>query len=132
MDAAGVRQQLSTRSPGLLVQAVRGESLRSAAMAEMLVRQTLEAASNGTLLAKTPEMDLLLRIAGTTQIARAIDKVGARAGEKNVLIVAGRGSAEALDGHPAAGRLKPLPAGRLGPRELTRVESAALLNVERG
>ena len=94
---------------------------------ELLSAQTLQAESSGGLLAKKPEIDFLLRLAGTTQISRAIKQAGAKPGEGYILVVAGR-------------REICLPSQLCGTelqrRELTdserrKVERAALLNAQR-
>ena len=43
----------------------------------------------GALLAAKPEVDLLLRLAGTTQIALAIEEAGYRARGPMILVAAG-------------------------------------------
>ncbi|MDG7007356.1 MAG: hypothetical protein JRN06_03815 [Nitrososphaerota archaeon] len=93
---------------------------------EMLAAQTLRAAESGTLLANSPEMDFLLRLAGTTQITRAIREKGSAKGKPFLLVVAGRTIPES---GPVLGQ--ELPRHGLSKGELQRVEKAALLSARR-
>ena len=95
---------------------------------EMLVAQTLQAESSGSLLAKSPEMDFLLRLAGTTQVARAIREKGSLVGKPFLLVVAGRTRPARIRGNSG----RELPRKELSKSELLRVEKAALLNAQRG
>jgi len=92
----------------------------------MLAAQTFQAERSGTLLAKKPEVDLLLRLAGTTQIAKAIRERGAKPGASFLLIVASRSG---IVGIP--GLLQELPRSLLSDGDLARIERAALLDVAR-
>src|SRR5437667_8443420 len=56
----------------------------------LITSQTLKASSDGSLLAKKPEVDLLLRLSRTTQISEAVASVGYKRGEKRILIAAGK------------------------------------------
>ena len=94
---------------------------------ELLSAQTLQAQSSGGLLANKPEIDFILRLAGTTQISRAIGDVGAKSGDKFVLVVAGRSTVRRPPGLEGV----ELPRLKLTDSELERIEKAALLNVER-
>lgn len=53
-----------------------------------VIRQSLRAKKSGAILSKRIEIDLLLRIACTNQIGRALDDVGIREGVNDALIVA--------------------------------------------
>lgn len=122
-----MKSRLSTLNAGSIVQAARGDSARNAFFVEMLAAQTLYAENSGSLLARKPEVDLLLRLAGTTQIARAIREQGAKEGEPFLLVVAGRSAVRA----PSELSRMELVRRNLSPEELDRVEKAALLNVQR-
>ena len=121
-----LKRELSAANEKAVVQAFRARS-RNEAFFGMLAAQTLHAESSGTLLARKPEIDLLLRLAGTTQISAAIKGRGARGGEPFVLLVAGTSEpkgAKALGG-------KRLGRGKLTNVELGQVERAALLSARR-
>jgi tRNA threonylcarbamoyladenosine modification (KEOPS) complex Cgi121 subunit len=72
-------------------------------------------------------VDLLLRLAGTTQISRAISEFGSKAGDPFLVVVAGR------RGIASPEYLAPFEMKRTGlsKKEIDRVEMAALLDVER-
>jgi len=121
------KRLLAGANPGSLVQAVKEGLIGNEVFVELLSAQTLQAQSSGGLLANKPEIDFILRLAGTTQISRAIVDAGAKSGDKFVLVVAGRSTVRrprGLDGVE-------LPRLKLTDSELERVEKAALLNVER-
>ena len=110
-----------------LVQAAKRSAARNERFVEMLAAQTFEAESTGSLLAKKLEIDFLLRLAGTTQIARAIRGRGATPGEPFLLVVAGRSPVngeEDLKGMELVRRT-------LSQSELLGVERAALLGAQR-
>lgn len=113
-----------------LVQSVRLDSAANGFFIEMIAAQTLHAKATGNLLAKKPEIDFLLRLAGTTQIKEAIESVGVQDGRPFLLVVAGAGPKFGhLRGKP--GRWKELAKRALTEGELDRIEHAALLNALR-
>jgi len=121
------KRRFAHSNPGSMVQAVKGGLAGNEVFVELLAAQTLYAASSGGLLAKKPEIDFLLRLAGTTQISLAIRNAGAKSGDKFVVVVAGRSALTrplGIDG-------KELPRLELTGAELGRIEKAALLNAER-
>ncbi len=122
-----IKRKLAVANAGSIVQAAKGGSAHNEFFVEMLAAQTLRAEASGSLLAKKPEIDFLLRLAGTTQIARAIREQGAKEGEPFLLVVAGR---EALLWPPELSGIE-LSRRDLSPEELARVEKAALLNAQR-
>ena len=129
-EAAQVKERVSRQNPGLVVQAVQPKAASNEFFVELIAAQTLRAAETGNLLAKKPEIDLLLRLAETTQISVAIARLGARRGEPFLLVAAGRRELMAeLGQQPGWTRLA--RAG-LTEREKERIERAALLNVVRG
>ena len=78
-------------------------------------------------MANKPEIDFLLRLAGTTQISMAIKDAGAKSGDHFVLVVAGESAVRrpsGLDG-------KELPRLDLTESERRGIERAALLNAEK-
>lgn len=124
----GIADRLKVANPGSIVQVVRAGSIKNGALAEMLAAQTLRAEDSGDMLAKKPEVDLLLRVAGTTQIARAIKTHGAERGKGLVAINASRADLNVPQGLEG----RELPSRPLSSQERLRIEKAALLNAERG
>ena len=122
-----LKRRLADANPGSMVQAAKEELLRNESFVELLAAQTLQAESSGGLLANKPEIDFLLRLAGTTQISRAIRDAGAKSGDQFVLVVAGRSVVRRPSGFGG----KELPRLGLTDSELARIEKAALLNAER-
>jgi len=126
-DPEAVKRELSAANPGAVVQTVKESAASNEFFVEMLSAQTLRAESTGGLLAKRPEIDLLLRIAGTNQISRAIREKGAKGGEPFLVMTAGR-SAQNL---PRGFAGKELMRRELNRAELSRIEKAALLGTRR-
>ena len=109
------------------MQAAKAKLVRNERLAEFLAAQTLQAEASGGLLANKQEIDFLLRLAGTTQITKAIRDAGARQGERFVVVVAGRGVVRIPPGIHG----KPLQSRELTDSELAKVERAALLAAKR-
>ncbi len=128
LEPEELKVRLAAENPGKLVQAARVAGEENEWFFEMLAAQTLGAGSSKSLLAKKPEIDFLLRLTGTTQIARAIERVGARSGEPFILVVAGDTPVRGIRA------LRRLELGRreLSKTELALIEKAALLSAERG
>lgn len=126
-DPDSVRKAVEARVPGSIVQVVRADAATNGFFVEMIAAQTLSANGTQNLLAKKPEVDLLLRLAGTTQISRAIEQMGAKKGKPFLLVIAGSGrgltslSVKELGGSE-------LEKQDLSSDELDRIEQAALLN----
>jgi tRNA threonylcarbamoyladenosine modification (KEOPS) complex Cgi121 subunit len=121
-----MKLRLTAANPGSIVQTARMGAARNQRLVEMLAAQTIQAESSGSLLAEKPEIDFLLRLAGTTQISKAIRDQGARAGAPFLLVVAGRAGVRG-----ATGLEFELPSHELSALELARVEKGALLNTRR-
>ena len=121
------RRLLSGANPGSMVQAARGDIAGNELFVEFIAAQTLRAESSGCLLAKRKEIDFLLRLAGTSQISRAIRDAGAKPGEKFLLVVAARAPVARPPSLVGTG----LPRHELTDSELGRIERAALLNAKR-
>ena len=119
--------ELTSLNPGSIVQTGRSKSAGNEFFVEMLAAQTLRARSVGCLLAKKPEMDFLLRLAGTTQISKAIKEHGSTKGEPFLLVVAGPREIKG----PRKFEAMELPRRKLSKRELDRIEGAALLSALR-
>ncbi len=127
MEPEEAKSKLQAANRGFLVQASAADAARNEFYLEMIAAQTLQAESSGTMLAKKPEIDFLLRLAGTTQISRAIREKGARSGRPFLVIAAGHSRVS------RAARLfaEELPRRALTRAELGRIENAALLGTER-
>lgn len=123
-----LRRRIRGSYPGLLVQAVDSRTASNERFVEMLGEQTLEACEAGSPLAKKPEVDLLMRLGGTTQIARAIQKVGVKPGREFLLIVLGdEADIRRLESEEASA-WKRLQRRRLDRDDLQGIERAALLD----
>ena len=123
-----VKRRFVEANPGSMVQTSKEGLAGNEVFYELLAAQTLQAESSEGLLARKPEIDFLLRLAGTTQISRAIKDAGAKAGDQFILVVAGRRTIRRPSGIYAT----ELPRLELTAAELGRIEKAALLNAERG
>jgi tRNA threonylcarbamoyladenosine modification (KEOPS) complex Cgi121 subunit len=125
VDPDELKARLKEENPGALIQTADAAAARNGYLLRLIAAQTLRAEASGRLLAKTPGMDFLLRLAGTTQISEAIRAAGTRRGADFLLVVAGREELPRLRGG------KVLPSKRLSEEELQRVEKAALLGTAR-
>lgn len=127
MTPEETKRKLQAANRGSVVQTSAVDAASNEFYVEMLAAQTLQAESSGSMLAKKPEIDFLLRLAGTTQISRAIKEKGARPGRPFLVTVAGRSVVRRAAGLPA----RELPRRNLTRGELGRIEKAALLGAER-
>jgi len=126
-DPDSVRKIVATKFPGSIVQTVRADATTNGFFVEMIAAQTLRASGTQDLLAKKLEVDLLLRLAGTTQISRAIEQMGAKKGRPFLLIVVGPRRELAGLRAKELGESE-LKKRKLSSDELDRIEQAALLN----
>ena len=129
-DPDSVRKFVEAKVPGSIVQVVRADAATNGFFVEMIAAQTLSANGTQNLLAKKPEVDLLLRLAGTTQISRAIEQMGAKKGKPFLLVIAGPGRGLASLSVKELGGSE-LEKQDLSSDELDRIEQAALLNALR-
>lgn len=129
VDAASFRAR---GKEGVVVQTVSDSVPKNEHLYELLAAQTLTAAKSRELLGRKPEVDLLLRVAGTTQISEALARVGVRPGSPFVLVVCGTRALpkKLLDRCEKEGER--LPRRTLTARDLSMVEDAALLSAEKG
>jgi len=109
------------------VQTVNSTSASNVRFIEMIAAQTLQAESSGSLLAKKREIDFVLRMAGTTQITRAIKNQGVQAHAPFIVVIASRSPVKGVRHFKGT----ELPKKELTVAELSRVEKAALLNAKR-
>ncbi len=131
-DPLDARDKLARTAPGALVQAVSEGVLNNERLAAALAAQTANAQTGGRLLAKKADVDLLLRLAGTTQISRAVSAVGARKGEPFVLVIIGRRESVRRAEEAVSGVGRRLRRRSFTKSDLERIEAAALLNVGLG
>jgi len=127
--ADGELLSLRRRHPALIVQLVTLQEVPGGQTIRMIAQQTLRAMKTGALLAAKPEVDLLLRLAGTTQIALAIEEAGYKARGTMVLVAAGSARGVALLRRELAGNpvYEIIEGGEIDERGLAMVERAALL-----
>ncbi len=126
-DPDEVKARFQAANRGFMVQTSKADAAGNELLLEMLAAQTLKAEALGSLLAKKPEIDFLLRLAGTTQISLAIRHAGAHRGHEFLVVVAGDSEVQNADGVSA----RRLPRRELTRDELGRVERAAILNAKR-
>ncbi len=86
-DPEALLSRLRTDNPDLLIQVFGGKRPRASAV-EMIAAQTLTAAKSGSILADRPELDLLLRLAGTRQIGEAFLLLGYKPRRKRLFMAA--------------------------------------------
>jgi tRNA threonylcarbamoyladenosine modification (KEOPS) complex Cgi121 subunit len=122
-----LKAELNRSFPSLLFQLVDSKSSTNESFFRLIAKQTLTAIEGGSLLARKPEIDLILRLARTTQISEAVDRIGYKEGNGRILIAAGRiGEVRRF---LAAGKVrgKRLTSSALNKREWGWVEEAAIL-----
>jgi tRNA threonylcarbamoyladenosine modification (KEOPS) complex Cgi121 subunit len=122
------------RHPGVVVQIFRAARAPNPSAMLMIAAQTLTAAKSGATLAEKPELDLLLRLAGTRQIGEAFRRVGYRSsGKKMFMVAASEGKGARLrrlgDELAKVKGFKEVPKRALATGDLEYVEVAALLSV---
>lgn len=130
VDPVELKRSIARKIPGALVQTVDVKAATNGAYVDMIAAQTLLADGTDCMLARKPEVDFLLRLAGTTQISRAIEEVGAKKGRPFLLVVAGSSEQLAEVDLQVHGGSE-LTRRPLSEKELDNVEKAALLNVEK-
>ncbi len=126
-----MKARLLRSFPDLLFQLVDARSGSNERFFRLITAQTLKASGDGSLLARKPEVDLLLRLARSTQISEALARVGYKRGKKRVLIAAGKkGEVMRLvaSGIAEGRRLRSV---ELSESEWLRVEEAAVLSALR-
>jgi tRNA threonylcarbamoyladenosine modification (KEOPS) complex Cgi121 subunit len=135
VDPEAVEDLLATlrkENPGAIIQVFSASRAPSAAAVELIAAQTLAAADSESTLAERPELDLLLRLAGTRQIGDAFRRAGYKSsGKRLYMVAASEGTGATLR------RLKKrafrdrrfAPVAKRAPRreDLELVEKAALL-----
>ncbi len=81
--------KLRKKFPKLILQAITIDHILSKSHAQKIIAISISSQKNHTLLSKKIETDILMRFAGTTQISRAIKKVGIKSQKNFVLIAIG-------------------------------------------
>jgi tRNA threonylcarbamoyladenosine modification (KEOPS) complex Cgi121 subunit len=121
--------RLRSGHPKLVIQFVSMKKPIGARAVRMIAMQTLRARKNDALLAEKPEVDLLLRLAGTNQITVALQTHGYKAAGTKLLVAAGpEGQLDALSRALSGDRARPLHEEvELRDVDLDAVETAALL-----
>ena len=125
-------RRLRKESPRLVIQMLSMKRRPNTRAVGMIASQTLRALETDSMIAAKPEMDLLLRMAGTAQISEAVEKAGYGAGGRRFLVAAGpdRGVArleKSLASGVSAGRYSLLAEDVLDAGGIKMVETAALL-----
>ncbi len=128
-DVNEVKKVKEKKVEGVYIQALRADISDNCRFFSMVAWQTLTAKMEGSLIARRPEIDILLRIAGTTQIERAIDEFGLSEEGKNILLIFG--DALKIRELTKGIGLRRLKERTLTKRELYSIEKAALLSAER-
>jgi tRNA threonylcarbamoyladenosine modification (KEOPS) complex Cgi121 subunit len=131
-EVEGLLASTREQNPRAVIQIFGADGPPNPTAVEMVAAQTLAAAKSGSTLAERPELDLLLRLAGTRQIGEAFKRVGYRSGGRRLFMVAayeGDGAAlERLARELARDkRFTQLAKRRLAKGDLDQVEGAALL-----
>lgn len=127
-DPVATRSAFERANHGALVQAFSDEPATNGFFIQMIAAQTLRAGLSESMLAKKPEIDFLLRLAGTSQISEAICQVGTKKGEPFQLVVATTRPGRMRIPYV---RCRALPKRPLTETEFDRVEKAALLSARR-
>jgi hypothetical protein len=154
-EIEGELSRMRTENASVLIQVFRMGRPPNCAAVEMIVTQTLAVAGTPSTLAEKPELDLLLRLAGTRQIGDAFKRIGYKGGmeegddgeeattspttgggegkaPKKLFMVAASGQGEdafdlLLQRIAGDRRFKPVPKKPLEKADLETVERAALL-----
>ena len=126
-----MKARLLRSFPDLLFQLVDARSGSNERFFRLITAQTLKASADGSLLARKPEVDLLLRLARSTQISEALARVGYKRGEKRILIAAGKKEEVRRLAASGVSEGRRLPSVELSEDEWGRVEEAAILSALR-
>jgi tRNA threonylcarbamoyladenosine modification (KEOPS) complex Cgi121 subunit len=132
VDSAGAEAELlrlRREHPDLVVQMASVKKLPPAKSVRMIAEQTLRAKETHALLASRPEVDLLLRLAGTSQISVAIRTSGHQAPGRKLLVAAGTaaGTAKLEKTLRSDKRYSIIEGDEMGKEGIMMVEKAALL-----
>ena len=131
-EVEGILATIRKENPGVIVQVIGAARAPNPGVIEMIAAQTLMAAESGCTLAERPELDLLLRLAGTRQIGEAFQRLGYKSNGKRFFMVAAsegsRPSMARMSKRLAADkRFTEVAKRQLAEGDLDQVERAALL-----
>jgi tRNA threonylcarbamoyladenosine modification (KEOPS) complex Cgi121 subunit len=131
-EVEGILSKMRKQNPKVIIQVFSASSAPNPSAVALVAAQTLTAARSGSTLAERPELDLLLRLAGTRQIGEAFQRAGYRSNRKRLFLVAaleGNGAALSRMSKSLAGdkRFAGVPPKRLAKDDFEQVERAALL-----
>jgi tRNA threonylcarbamoyladenosine modification (KEOPS) complex Cgi121 subunit len=131
-EVEDILSKMRKHSPNAIIQVFSAERAPSARAVEMIAAQTLTAARSGATLAERPELDLLLRLAGTRQIGEAFKRVGYKSnGKRLFMVAASEGSSSPLLRVSKVltkdRRFSEVPKKKPAKSDLDLVERAALL-----
>src|SRR5713101_3530039 len=126
--------ELRNETPAIIIQVFGAAIAPNPVAVGMVAAQTLTAVRSGATLAERPELDLLLRLAGTRQIGDAFKRVGYKSHAKRLFMVAAsEGEGDAMrrlaKRLSADRRFVEVPAKKLAKVDFQMVERAALLAV---
>ena len=127
-DPDSTKAALAKSNPEAVVQTLSAALGIGSSALELLAAQTLVAKGANEMLARKPEVDFLLRVAGTSQITRAIKSVGATKGKSFLLVLASEGK-RGLTVSGSMGR--PMARRPLNRKDMDSVEAGALLSARR-
>jgi tRNA threonylcarbamoyladenosine modification (KEOPS) complex Cgi121 subunit len=122
---------LRDSSPGCVIQLLEDKVVSNSKLGLMIALQTHHAAARGTLLADKAEVDLMLRLSQTTQIAEALEKSGYKPGHKSLLIAIGPSRQMSKIKRKVRRTGTIVPSKDLTRDELAKVERSALLSASR-
>ncbi len=96
-EVEGMLADMRKESPKAIIQVFGASRAPNAGAVEMIAAQTLAAVKSSSTLAERPELDLLLRLAGTRQIGEAFRRVGYKSvGKRLYMVAASEGTGVAL------------------------------------
>jgi len=87
-DADGFIRSIRAINNRVAMQAINADFAAGKEQVLSISQQSLQAKKKGTMLSKRIEIDMLLRLACTNQISKALDDIGLKDGINNVLIIA--------------------------------------------
>jgi tRNA threonylcarbamoyladenosine modification (KEOPS) complex Cgi121 subunit len=131
-EVDGLLAKAREHSPGVIIQVFAASREPNSGAVEMIAAQTLTAVKSGSTLAERPELDLLLRLAGTRQIGEAFLRVGYKSsGKRLFMVAAGEGNGAALGRLSKAltkdKRFVEVARKKMAKGDLEQIERAALL-----
>jgi len=87
-DTDGFIRSIRAINNRVAMQAINADFAAGKEQVLSILQQSLQAKKRGTMLSKRIEIDILLRLACTNQISKALDDIGLKDGINNVLIIA--------------------------------------------